>query len=435
MISKPSQQLSTYLSAFAGEKSAPLRSAQAAHEDGAKHLEGASSERASVLRQPLAPRARGRIGAGATNVVTLDDASDLMAVGNNRWYPPPLKPLFGTYLGEDGNLYTDLRIGMPLMGRCNLAESPLLKEAGHLRWQHIEALTGVPSSELADEEGDRLYATFFYVEIAFPPQRPMATFAENDEVTIVNTLRRFGRFMLDGESFLCPSETRAVLDLETLSPEVASTLGIPYIRLSNAFVKQWGGADWLKKGCPANPGLANIPETKSAPVGAVIAPKVRIAESFPAPDETFTPLTNQATQTLYQIVPDRDINGVGLLYFANYPQYLDICERDTLSALPGALFDDELMNLRTLVHRRSAYFSNARSDDVLEVHIRCWIENPFLKGEPEPARFPVNLHINYRMNRQSDHRLMLVSTARKTVYGKTLGETRLLDYLRKARVQ
>ena len=39
-----------------------------------------------------------------------------------------LRPLFGTSLGTDGNLYTDLRIGMPLTGRCNLAESPLLKE-------------------------------------------------------------------------------------------------------------------------------------------------------------------------------------------------------------------------------------------------------------------------------------------------------------------
>lgn len=425
MITRPSRQLSKYLGVLSTKKPPKLHSVQSAHSRGVER--SGATVGGQVARRESEPE---RIAPTTSSIVQLADSSGSGAARESS-YPPPIKPLSGTYLGEDGNLYSDLRIGMPLMGRCNLAESPLLKEMGHLRWQHIEALTGIPSIELADEEGDRLYATFFYVEIVFPPERPMAAFVENDEVTIVSQLRRFGRLMLDGESYLCPSETQPSLtDLESLSTEVASSRGIPYVRLSNMFVKQWGGADWLKKGYPANSGLTNIPGTKSAPVGAVVGPEVRIAQSFPAPDETFTLLTEHETKTLYQIVPDRDINGVGLLYFANYPRYLDICERDTLSGLPIALFDDELLDLRTLVLRRSAYFSNARADDVLEVYVRCWIENPFLNGCPEPARSPVNLHLNYRMKRQSDQRLMLVATAKKTIYGKTLGETPLLDYLR-----
>jgi hypothetical protein len=36
-------------------------------------------------------------------------------------------------------------------------------------------------------------------------------------------------------------------------------------------------------------------------------------------------------------VPDRDLNGAGLVYFANYPMFLDICERDVLASARRAL--------------------------------------------------------------------------------------------------
>lgn len=74
----------------------------------------------------------------------------------------------------------DLEIGMPLTGRNNLAETPLLQYLGDRRWRQLSEIIGVPSRDIVDDQGERLYATFFYVEVAFPPERPMAAFGEND---------------------------------------------------------------------------------------------------------------------------------------------------------------------------------------------------------------------------------------------------------------
>jgi probable biosynthetic protein (TIGR04098 family) len=57
---------------------------------------------------------------------------------------------------------------MPLTGRNNLAETPLLQYLGDQRWRHVSDLIGIPSRDIVDEAGERLYATFFYVEIEFP---------------------------------------------------------------------------------------------------------------------------------------------------------------------------------------------------------------------------------------------------------------------------
>ncbi len=99
---------------------------------------------------------------------------------------------------------TDLEIGMPLTGRNNLAETPLLQYLGDQRWRHLSEIVGVPSREIVDDAGARLYATFYYVEVAFPPGRPMASFGENDRLTVFSSVARYGTSMVDGISYLVP---------------------------------------------------------------------------------------------------------------------------------------------------------------------------------------------------------------------------------------
>ena len=70
---------------------------------------------------------------------------------------------------------------MPLTGRNNLAETPLLQDPGDWRWRQLERRSSV--CQAATSSTNRVsgpHATFFYVEVAFPPERPMAAFGEND---------------------------------------------------------------------------------------------------------------------------------------------------------------------------------------------------------------------------------------------------------------
>ena len=120
-------------------------------------------------------------------------------------------------------------------------------------------------------------------------------------------------------------------------------------------------------------------------------------------------------------MPDRDLNGAGLVYFANYPVFVDICERQVLKQGRFALADSHI-DRRSLVRRRSAYLNNASASDRLELDFAIWLENPVLAGSPDPQSAPVRLFVNTRMRRQSDGRLMLVSTSQKVLTGIACGD-------------
>jgi probable biosynthetic protein (TIGR04098 family) len=262
----------------------------------------------------------------------------------------------------------------------------------------------------------------------------MATFGENDVLTVVSTLRRFGLSMLDGEHYLFPAHWPESRKRPPSTPEQALQEGVPYLRFSNSFVKQWRGAQWLKQSRPNNPGFNRILETTEPPASYAMLVQAKETRRLVDVPSGYVPLTQGPQGFHYQIVPDRDLNGAGLLYFANYPTFLDIAERQILSTGAELTLDDSLLDRRTLVHRRSAYMSNATANDVLQIKLEAWIENPFLAGHLDPATAPIRLFLNYEMRRQSDQRLMLVSAARKVVVGQTLGATKLLDSMR-ARVE
>lgn len=336
----------------------------------------------------------------------------------------------GSSLGPDDTLYTEIEVGMPLTGRNNLAETPLLCEIGNLRWQHMSAVSGVLSKDVVDDNGERLYPTFFFAEVAFPPSRPMAAFGENDRFTIASTIRRFGLSILDGEHFLFPGHWPEEKKIPCPRREDALEMEVPYLPLSNNFVKQWCGAGWLKKSRPVHPGFQRIREMPEPPGSYGEAMRVKETQGFFEVPDTYLPLTPEHGVDLdYEIVPDRDLNGAGLLYFANYPMFLDIAERSMLRAADELTFDDELIDRRTLVHRKMAYFSNATSDDTLRINVKAWIESPFKANAPAPDMAPIRLILNYEMHRRSDDRLMLLSSAKKIVMGVSLGDTELLAKL------
>ncbi len=334
------------------------------------------------------------------------------------------------YLMEDGSYYVDVEVGIPLMGRNNLAETPLMKLLGEMRWNHINQFTRVPSKQLVDETGDRLYATFYYVKIQFPRQTPMASFGENDRFTIVNTLNSYGNSVMDGYAFFYPASWPAERKIPLKNGRQAEEMGIPYIRSSNIFVKMLQGASWLKKSRPAQPGVDNIPKIAEVPDTYPLIKKAGQEGSFGPVPENFSRITPERLRIEYQIEPDRDLNGVGLLYFANYCMIQDIAERRLLPERPLIPIDHDLLDLRTIVYRESAYLANAHQSDSIEVSMDVWIENPFLSDHPAPEMAPIRLFLNYDMVRRSDGRKMLVSSAEKVIFGKTLEDAGFLDALK-----
>jgi probable biosynthetic protein (TIGR04098 family) len=335
-----------------------------------------------------------------------------------RW---PANPVGSPRL-TPGLAVEPLEIGMPLTGRNNLAETPLLQYLGDQRWRHLSRVLDVPSRAIADDEGERLYATFFYVEIAFPSAAPMASFGENDRFVVVSTLERFGGSMLDGVSYLVPANHAGPVRTTPFnSVAEANAAGVPAVRLSNIFVKKFEGAAWLKKGRPAHARFNEVPATAEAPDSYAIAKEAEQSGQFPHDPTGWTAMTAGPVEREYHLVPDRDLNGAGLVYFANYPMFLDICERDVLATGDAAL-DHDLIDRRTLIRRRSAYLNNASSRDRLRVEMRPWYR---LQSGPisDVARsLDLHLRIDARMYRKSDNRLMMVSGVHKVIQHVTAAE-------------
>jgi probable biosynthetic protein (TIGR04098 family) len=342
---------------------------------------------------------------------------------------------YGVVVDNNGTLSTDLEIGMPLTGRNNLAEGPFLQQLGHIRWAHMCNITKVKSKNVVDEQGNRLYPTFFYVELDFSENQPMACFGENDVFRIHGDIKRYGTSILDGTYFLVPKGSNKVDRFDILTKESALKKDIPVVRLSNVFVMQFSGAEWLRKSRPANPGFEHIKEIVEPPDSYAKMKAAEQSGSFCEIPAEYYLITKEPVVVDYQLIPDRDLNGAGLVYFANYPVFLDICERKVLENCTIPLCDD-FINMRTLVSRKSAYLNNASAKDVLKIEVMIALRNPYLIQTGNPEAESVQFIVNSRMYRGSDGRLMMVSTAKKTIYNKSIGDFEyLVDALSKGGCQ
>ncbi len=309
---------------------------------------------------------------------------------------------------QGGVLYAPVEIGIPLTGRNHLAEGPLLQLLGDLRWNQIRRFSGVPANRILDEEGARIYPSFFYVDLAFPEDRPMAAFELDDCFEAACYLGRFGTSVLDGVSYLLPPGTR----------DAAACAGAPRVRLSNVFVAQHNGAEWLRKSRPADAGFERIPTLPGEPTSIGLAKAAARDGCFSSPPSDYVRMAPQAIRVRHALTPDRDLNGAGLVYFAHYPVFLDIAEREALRTAELALAE-ELIDLRTVVRRQSAYLNNASARDTLLIEVEPWIRDPLRVRGLAAEDVPLRLWLNFRMYRESDQRLMMVSTVEKRIYQKT----------------
>lgn len=341
---------------------------------------------------------------GVSTTTPMEDRSDASVPPSQR-------------LTNKGVLLDEIEVGMPFTGLMNLAENPLLKHVGDLRWAHISSVCGIPSRLIIDAEGHRLYPTFFYVDMAFPEDRPMACYGENERIRLACDMHRYGGSMLDGVTYLLPSTAPISEEAPYRSMAEALADGVPAVRLSNIFVMQFDGAEWLKKSRPSDPRFDRIPEAPTAPDSYGISKQVREDQRFDVPTDGYIRMLEEPVRVEYELVPDRDLNGAGLLYFANYPVILDICERKVLASATLGL-TPELIDRRTLIRRRSAYLSNASSRDTVVVEVEAWVQNPVLVDKAAPEMAPIRLLLNYRMMRKSDGRVMMVSTADKLIFGR-----------------
>jgi probable biosynthetic protein (TIGR04098 family) len=285
---------------------------------------------------------------------------------------------------------------MPHTQSGGLSEVALLAFTGDLRWCDIGTATGRPAAHHKDAEERAVYASFYFAEIADLPARGLGAFEPDDELEVVSSLTRFGRSMLDGEHRLYRAGT--------LPAELPAELPpAPRVRLSNVFVCEGTGPDDLRITFPANGRVEDIPASAAEPDSYRIIKEARHAGHFFAPPPGATPLWSGARSVSYRINPDRDVNGVGLIYFANYVAFMDLAERTALEETGRWRPTD--LDGRVTLRRRIGYYGNAQRHDTLVIEVEAF-ELP-----PPSGR----LLLHYRIRREGDGRLIAVSSVEKAL--------------------
>jgi len=283
-----------------------------------------------------------------------------------------------TLIAED----FELELGMPLLGRNGLNESAFLKSIGHDRWQLLERVGRVPTREIRDDFDNRLYATFCFVEMMLSPERPLSCYTENERLRFSRDLSHYGRVYLDGSYKLVNQ-------------------GPFQLRCTNVFIYQLAGPQQLKMAQPENCNFEQIPELPSQPDSLDMCRAARAAGTFEGPDTNDGRLGSLAVR--YQLDADRDANGAGLIYFANFVCFLDFAERALLNGLKAPA---DLVDARSTYWRRLGYFGNAEATDQLDITIL---------GGIRTHGHLLSLAFDYRVHRVSDGKLILVSSARKSL--------------------
>jgi probable biosynthetic protein (TIGR04098 family) len=187
-------------------------------------------------------------------------------------------------------------INMPQMAMGGLSESWLFKELGDIHWSLLTESLGVRSRDIADERGNRLYATF--TRIRYTSTIPLGDYRENDALDFDASMSRMGAGMFF-------STINADSDMGSIHAQIMSSFSMFGEKENNTS---------LVKGQPALPENFPIPSMSDVPAFASEYRERRAAEQ---PPSIFT--------TEYEILPQHDINGVGLLYFAAYPSIAGIC--------------------------------------------------------------------------------------------------------------
>jgi probable biosynthetic protein (TIGR04098 family) len=287
-----------------------------------------------------------------------------------------------------------LALGMPHTQSGGLSESALLAHVGDLRWSDLGAATGTAASSHRDAEGHAVYASFYFVELDGFPEAGLGLYGPGDELEIVSTLERFGRSMLDGWHYLYRAGT---LPAE-LPPELPPA---PRVRLSNVLVREGRGTDDLRITVPENARIDDVPASSVEPDSYRRIKQARQRGRFDDGPPDATPLWEGPRTVSYPINADRDVNGVGLVYFANYVAFMDFAERSALEA--AGSHTPEALDGRRTRRRRIGFYGNALKHDVLLVDVEAF---------QAPGR---RLILHHRIRRQGDGRLIAVSSAEKVL--------------------
>lgn len=318
-------------------------------------------------------------------------------------------------------------VGMPHLIPGQLSDVELFKVLGDAQWQSISRLLDIPSAKIVNDTGERLYASFINIDLSYGTKAPV-DLGEGTELFIRHAARFYARRFVEGffvfdDAALAPDAHAGIssrADLERLS--------CPWVYLTNAFVAREDSNSRLKTFAPSSTGTPLSTD--------VLPPGIRDHEhvertgalSLPGMAGATSLAADGLPRISYEILPESDLNGAGLLYFARYVAMANYGERLFLRGHPTLAVSSRIASLLTTTRRRIFYFANANEGDRVELAVSAYLaksEDGALSSAVRTA--PLKLYFTTELRRASDGVLMAMSATEKHLVIPKRHKTLLLE--------
>jgi probable biosynthetic protein (TIGR04098 family) len=301
----------------------------------------------------------------------------------------------------------DLVLGLPHTNQRGLAEHLLMMYAGHFQWTSIARAVGRPLSELRTVAGGEVYATFYFIEERFPKAAPINGFGLDHHLAFGVFLRAFKNLAVEGQIlFDHAARIGATLARAGDLPGSDDIANHPYIRFANIFITPEAGNSRLRVAPPANAdfsALARLPNDENP---YHLTKEAESTGRLGVLDDAWESVDRKpGFEHRYAIDPDRDSNGAGLVYFANYIAFMDAAERAAMLENSTLTFGREALAARVVEDRRVAYYGNVDVTGSVRTEVSLFFR-------PGNSR---RLGIRYAVRRDGDDRLICLSEAIKAV--------------------
>jgi probable biosynthetic protein (TIGR04098 family) len=212
---------------------------------------------------------------------------------------------------------SDTVIHLPQTDATGLSENWLFKRCGELHWESLWAaigVSGVNSTEMRDDAGNRLYPTFLAIRGRYAAPLCKVQMDQHFHTTV--TLNHFGRaFFYSSVAF---RNDDARFDLEMLTAFVARCRH---------------GLNDLHQSLPSSNLVYRSKPLDLPPPLLTLSQRLRHSEmaDYDFIGYHFSPFDNRLNLRIsFEPSPYIDYNGAGLLYFAAYPTIADTLERQLI---------------------------------------------------------------------------------------------------------
>ncbi len=312
-------------------------------------------------------------------------------------------------------------VGMPHMVPGRLSEVELLKWLGNWQWDAIAEMVGAEPAAIENDDGERLYASFIDIELDLRARGGLSSFVEGSRVHLRNGTRLFARTFVEGLYLIDDRPLpEGATDGVATRADVAA-LGLPWVSMDNCFVgRVAGGNDRLKAHAPAGIDERDAARTDDRPPGIGEHARVQatgvVEPSWDTDGFRDVPVRDDEP-VIYDVSPEADLNGAGLLYFARYVAMMDHGERVFLGDALDTPLSAHLVQGLATTQRRTFYFANAQPWDQVAVRVTPRVRaGAPPEGVASPRlRVPFELEARIDLHRESDQTLMASSLVRKAL--------------------